>query len=112
MFDTKYDFIVDDNTARNAVKDAEAYENRDLVKGLQINNWKINRQNFEDYYNEMSPDIDLFQIDPLLAMMCDDLQQRIVIHTNMARKAVEEISIKLGIKEHIDMIISPDDIDK
>ena len=111
MLDTKYDFIVDDNTARNAMKEAEAYENRDLVKALQINNWKIDRKHFEAYYNQMSPDIDLFQIDPLLAMMCDDLPQKIVIHTNMARKAVEDISIKLGINEYIDMIISPDDID-
>ena len=42
--------------------------------------------------------------------MCDDLRQKIVIHTNMNRKGVEDISIKLGIRDYLDMIITPGDI--
>ena len=101
----KFNFIINEDLARNVCTIIEHKYGKDLVVGLQQDNWNIALDDFQRFFISIeSKLIEVIQPDELVQMTMDEHPYKLVIHTNKVQtKAIKNLK-QLGVLEYFERI--------
>ena len=109
--DSKFNFIINEDLARNACTVIKREYGNDLVGGLQQDNWNITLDNFQRFFISVeSKLIEVIRSNELVQMTMDEPPYKLVIHTNKDKTEAIKNLKQLGVLEYFERIYTPADL--